>query len=274
MLFAVSPVNGGMTPGIISYDIRRGLNLDAGAIIEDVSNVIRVVKKSARGHSGRHTVILHPYAYGELFRYTLLTSVRGDEVARGKSRIGDKIGEMVASDRVTLLDDGMDIRGVNASIADDEGVPRQRTTIIERGVLKSFLWNTYWANKMGVKSTGNAHRDMRNGLVDIRTSNVIILPGDRPIQDISGTVKHGYYIRGLQGAHSSNPQSGDFSVVGNPAILIEDGRMVGSVPGLMISGNIYDLLKSTTEIARDPICALSLIGPEMVFEDVTVTVRE
>ena len=73
---------------------------------------------------------------------------------------------------------------------------------------------------------------------------------------------------------SSNPESGDFSVVGNPAILIKDGKMVGGIDGLMISGNIFDLLKNVVEIAKIAIRLFSWIGPEIVVKDIDVVAKD
>jgi PmbA protein len=203
-----------------------------------------------------------------------MQGVRGDNVARGKSMIADKIGDEIASSIFTLVDDGLYPTSPATSIADDEGVPRQRTPIIENGVLRSFLWDTYWANKMELKSTGNAKRNMRQGLVEIDSTTLVIEPGTREIEDIINEIDFGYYIQSVQGAHSSNPESGDFSVVGNPAILIENGKMVGGIDGLMISGNIFDLLKNVVEIAKTAIPLFSWIGPEIVVKDMDVVAKE
>jgi PmbA protein len=81
-------------------------------------------------------------------------------------------------------------------------------------------------------------------------------------------------VRDVQGAHSSNPESGDFSIVGNPAVLIEDGEMKGAVHGLMVSGNVFGLLKQVVEVAKKPLVLQGLIGPEIVCEDMKVIARE
>jgi PmbA protein len=271
---AIARTGSGVTPMTLSFDIARNMDVDINRIVDEVSSEIRILKNSAEGKTGTHTVVMHPRAYGQIFQYTLVQAIRGDNVARGKSKIGDKIGEKIAVDFLTITDDGTDIRGLNASEADDEGVPRQRTPIIADGVLKSFIWDTYWANKMGVKSTGNASRNMRQGLVEISPSNIIIEPGERDIDEIMSEIDHGYLITGVQGAHSSNPESGDFSVVGNPAILIENGEPVGAVHGLMVSGNVFDLLKQVKEVAKEPHLLQSLIAPEIVFEDVDIVAKE
>jgi PmbA protein len=274
ILGGIAPTETGMTPMVYAYDIVRDMNVDVEGTVDDVVSTIRICKTSAKGTTGKHTIIMHPFAYGQVMQFTLIQSIRGDNVARGKSKIGDKLGEKIASDKITVVDDGLHTRGVSSSSADDEGVPRRRTPIIEKGVLRSFLWDTYWANKMGVKSTGNAKRNMRQGLVDISPSNIVVEPGEREIEDIIKGIKYGYYIRGVQGAHSSNPESGDFSIVGNPAILIENGKMVGAVHGLMVAGNVYDLLNQVDEVAKTPHYLQSIIGPEIVFKDVSLIAKE
>ncbi|UCH57392.1 MAG: TldD/PmbA family protein, partial [Candidatus Bathyarchaeota archaeon] len=273
-LGAIARIESGVTPLIFSYDIRRSLDLDLDRAVEDVANTIRVCKRTEKGSSGEHTVVMHPSAYGQLIYYTLGQAVRGDNVARGKSKLADKIGETVAPEVVTIVDDGTAPLGTNTSIADDEGVPHQRTPIIKKGVLRSFLFDTYWANRTGEKSTGNARRNTRRGLVELAPTNTVVEPGRREIGEIIAGIEHGYLIRNVQGAHSSNPESGDFSVVGNPAILIQDGEMVGAIHGLMVAGNIYDLFKNAEEVAKTPLVQLGLIGPEIVFEDVNIITRE
>ncbi|MHA1903926.1 MAG: TldD/PmbA family protein [Candidatus Thorarchaeota archaeon] len=274
VLGAIAQLESGVTPSIFSYDIRRGLGMDMDGTVEDLVSMIRLCKTKVDGKSGKRLMIFHPFAYSQIMNFTLLQSIRGDNVARGKSKIGDKIGDTVASEKVSIYDDGTIPRGMGTSIADDEGVPRQKTAIIEKGVLRSFLWDTYWANKVGVKSTGNARRNMRQGLVEISTTNLVVEPGDREIQDIIAEVKDGYYIRNVQGAHSSNPESGDFSIVGNPAIHIKDGKMVGQVEGLMISGNIYELLENVVEVAKTPHYLQAVIAPEIIVQDVSVVAKE
>jgi len=271
---AIARTETSATPMVIAYDIQRNLNVDLDGTVKKVAEQIRRIKTPAKGKTGKYKVVLHPQAYSQLFTYTLMQGARGDNVARGKSMIADKIGDTIASEIFTLVDHGLFPTGAVTSIFDDEGVPKQRTPIIENGVLQSFLWDTYWANKMDLKSTGNAKRNMRQGLVEISPTTLIVEPGSREIEEIISEIDHGYYIQSVQGAHSSNPESGDFSVVGNPAILIEKGKMVGGVDGLMVSGNIYDLLKNVVEIAKTSIPLFSWNGPEIIAKDIDVIAKE
>jgi len=271
---AVAQTENGTTPMVLDSDMKRDLNLNIEGTVSRVANQVRLLKKPANGTTGKFKIIIHPRAYSRIFNNTLMQSVRGDNVARGKSLIADKIGDEIASKIFSIVDDGLNPTSPNTSIADDEGVPRQRTPIIENGVLQSFLWDTYWANRMDLRSTGNARRNMRQGLVEIGRTTLVIEPGVREIEDIISKLGHSYYIQDVQGAHSSNPESGDFSVVANPAILIKDGKMVGGVHGLMISGNVFELLKNIIEVAKTPIQLFSLIGPEIVIANVDVVAKD
>jgi PmbA protein len=273
ILAAIAQTESGVTPMVTSFDISRGLDLNINETINDLASTVRICKKKVEGKKGKHTVIMHPAAYGSLLQYTLLQSIRGDNVARGKSMIADRIGDDIASSKITLNDDGLYPDAINTAISDDEGVPKQKTAIIDHGVLGSFLWDTYWANKMGVESTGNATRSLRQGLVEVTPNTITIEPGDRDVHDILSDIDYGYYIRDVQGAHSSNPESGDFSIVGNPAILVKDGELTGAIDGLMLSGNIFDLLKQVDEVAKKPIKLESIIAPEIAFTDVNVITR-
>jgi PmbA protein len=271
---AMAQTESGATPMVADYDVRRDLSLDLERTIKNVANQIRICKTKVKGKTGKYTAVFHPQAYSQLFNYTLMQGVRGDNVARGKSKIADKIGDVIATELFSLVDNGVFPGGAATSIADDEGVPRQRTPIIENGVLRSFLWDTYWANKMGVKSTGNARRSMRQGLIEINPTTLVIESGMREIEAIIKEIDYGYYILNVQGAHSSNPESGDFSIVGNPAFLIENGEITGSIDGLMVSGNIFEVLADIVEIAKKPIKLFSWIGPEFVVKNIDITAKD
>ena len=273
MMAAIAQTPAGVTPMISAYDIRRGVDFKIDETIQDLAENVRICKNVVEGKSGKQTVVMHPFAYGQIFTYTLLQSIRGDNVGRGKSMIADRLGDKIASEKICLYDDGLYSGAFNTSIADDEGVPHQKTPIIEDGVLRSFIWDTYWANKMGVESTGNASRSARQGLMDISPTTITVKPGNKEFRDIISDIDYGFYIRNVQGAHSSNPESGDFSIVGNPAVLIENGEMVGAVNGLMLSGNVFELLNQVDQIAKTPYMFDDMVAPEISFSDVNVITR-
>lgn len=273
----VAPTNSGMTPGVWSIDVNRKFDLDLDYVVNNTVNKVLLAKKTAKGQTESGTVIFGAEALGELLYFALLDSIKGENIVREKSKLADKLDDTIASKILTLTDDGLQKGAYATSLFDGEGVPRQTTLIIEKGKLRSFLWNCYWAQRHGVKSTGNASRNLRTGVVDIAPTNMIIPGGKRSREDMLSDISSGYLIQGLQGAHSSNRETGDYSVVGNPAFRIEDGELTGAVHGLMLAGNAFELLKKAVEVGSDVrshlIGGSSLIGPSIQFNDIQVVAK-
>ncbi|MCX6036715.1 MAG: metallopeptidase TldD-related protein [Chloroflexi bacterium] len=161
-----------------------------------------------------------------------------------------KIGEKLFDEKVTILDDGT-IDGKFASASyDDEGVPRRRNMLIEKGVLKSFIYDLKTAAQSGVESTGNASRGLFNP-PEPSFTNLFIQPGETPLKDILASIDEGIIVEDLLGIGQGNIISGAFS---NPLALafkIEKGEIVGRVKDLSIAGNIYDLLKNVSAVSKE-----------------------
>ncbi len=152
---------------------------------------------------------------------------------------------------------------------DDEGVPRQNTLLIENGILKGFIWNDYWAKRTGNTSTGNAYYKDKANEMAIQQTNMVVNPGDFTKEELFD-IKDGYYVLGFQGVHGSNPESGDFSVVCNPAFRIRNGKISGGVTGMMMSDNIFSLIKEIDAIGRDTKVVQYGILPHIRFTGVNV----
>src|SRR5205814_2664972 len=120
-----------------------------------------------------------------------------------------KLGEKVASDNLTVIDDGTIPGLFGTTPFDDEGVPTRRTVVIEKGVLKSYLTNTYTARKLGMKTTGNASRGI-TGNAGIGHGNFFLEPGSRTPEEILRGVKNGFYVTELIGS-GVNTVTGDYS---------------------------------------------------------------
>lgn len=204
-----------------------------------------------RGEGGVKPVILTEKALFMLINFSLLQAVKGDNVARGRSPYVGKIGEQVASSSLDIIDDGTMKGGLGTWSFDDEGIPTARSIIIEEGILRGFLYDSYWAARSGAKPTGNSWR--RSGYLSLPTitmSNLIISPGDATQDEIISESKGGVLVDGLQGAHSTNPETGEFSVVATPAWLISEEGLK-PVRGLMLAGNVYELLHSIDMVGRN-----------------------
>jgi len=169
-------------------------------------------------------------------------------VQEGRSLLKGKIGQKIANEKVTIVDDGLHPDGFSTSAFDSEGYPTERTVLIENGVLKSFLHNTITAMKDGVKSTGNGSRGYK-GTLGISTSNFIIEAGEH--KEANLFAKHDKIIEivSLQGMHSgANAISGDFSL-GAQGFLWENGKRVHSLKPFTVSGNFLQMLSGVEAIA-------------------------
>jgi PmbA protein len=180
----------------------------------------------------------------------LSRGLNGKEVQKGTSPIKDKIGEKLFDEKITILDDGT-IDGKFASAAyDDEGVPHRRNVLVEKGILKGFVYDLKTAAGCGVASTGNGARSLFNP-PEPELTNFVIQPGETALKDILAGIDHGILVEDLLGLGQGNIISGAFS---NPLALafkIEKGEIVGRVKDLSIAGNIYDLLNNVAAISRE-----------------------
>ena len=169
-------------------------------------------------------------------------------VQEGRSLLKGKIGQKIANEKVTIVDDGLHPDGFSTSAFDSEGYPTERTVLIENGVLKSFLHNTITAMKDGVKSTGNGSRGYK-GTLGISTSNFIIEAGEHKEADLFAKHDRIIEIVSLQGMHSgANVISGDFSL-GAQGFLWENGKRVHSLKPFTVSGNFLQMLSGVEAIA-------------------------
>ncbi len=180
----------------------------------------------------------------------LSQGLNGKDVYKGTSPMAGKIGERLFNEKITISDDGtLDGKFASASY-DDEGVPRRRNLLIEKGVLKGFIYDLKTAAQSGVESTGNASRSLFNPPVP-SFSNLVIQPGETPLEDILAGIDEGILVENVLGLGQGNTISGAFS---NPLALafkIEKGEIIGRVKDLSIAGNIYDLLKDITAVSKE-----------------------
>jgi PmbA protein len=141
--------------------------------------------------------------------------------------------------------------------------------LIEEGILRGFIWNDYWAKRGGRESTGNAFYLDRTDEMVIRQTNMLVSPGDFSREELLD-VKEGYLVLDIHGAHSANPESGDFSIVCSPAYRIDHGEIKGGVTGMMLSDNVFSLIKTIDAVGKETRVDESTILPFIRCEDVTV----
>ena len=192
-------------------------------------------------------IILDPRVAGSILD-NIFDGVNGDAIYRQSSFLAGQLGQKVAADNITVIDDGTIPGGFGTEPFDGEGVPTQRTAVIENGVLKSYLLNTYTAKKLGLRTTGNASRGLA-GNPGIGSGNFFLQAGDRTPQQIIGGIKRGLYVIEFLG-FGVNMVTGDFSR-GASGLWIENGELAYPVEEITVAGNLKDMLKNISEIGND-----------------------
>ena len=260
-----------VTPVCFEVDANRMYNIDSVAVgVEAARRAVSSLgaKKMA---SGVFPVIFTQAALRSLLYHTVINAVKADFVQRERSAFKDKIGEQVTSDLVTVVDDGLLDGGLLTGKFDGEGVPCQKTAVIEKGVLKNFLYDNYSANKAGVKSTGNATRSGRAAYSStpvLAASNFVFKKGSKSDEELVAEVNEGIIVYGVQGAHSSNPESGEFSVVATPVWKIEKGNVAYPVRDVMLAGVFFDVLKNVSALGNNVRQLGQLVAPWIRVENV------
>lgn len=176
------------------------------------------------------------------------TAINGDSIFRRASFLTGKLGETIAAPHLNVIDDGAIRSALGSRPFDDEGLPTRRTTVVENGVLKNYLLNSYTARKLGLHSTGNANRGLV-GAPHVGPSNFFIAPGVYSPQEILASVKNGFYVTEMFG-FGYNPVNGDYSR-GASGWWIEDGKLQFPVEEVTIASNFRDILLGIEMIGND-----------------------
>jgi len=195
--------------------------------------------------------------------------VNADNVQRGRSLWADMIGENVSNRNLTVSDDGLLPYGLGSSPFDAEGVPSQKTLLIDNGILRNFLYDSYTANKADTESTGNATRNSYSSLPAISISNLLIEPGTKSFDDLVSEIDRGIIINRFSG--SVRVESGEFSGVAKQASYVENGEVKFPLKETMISGNAFDSLRKIVEIGRDRRATMtSVYTPPILVKDINI----
>jgi PmbA protein len=197
----------------------------------------------------------------------IFEAVHGMSVYRHESFMAGKLGERVAGENVTIIDDATIPGLFGTSPFDDEGVPSRRTAVIEKGILKSYLLNCYAARKLGMKTTGNAARGL-TGNAGIGHGNLFLEKGDQTPEQIIGSVKNGFYVTELLG-FGVNVVTGDYSR-GAAGLWIRDGELAFAVSEVTIAGSLKDMLMGIEAIGSDLEFRGSVAAPTLKIGEMTV----
>jgi PmbA protein len=201
----------------------------------------------------------------------IFEAANGDAIYRHASFFADKLGERVAGENITVVDDGTlvfdGVGGFGTSPFDGEGLPTRRKVIVERGVLKNYVMNTYTARKLGMASTGNASRGLA-GNPGIGAGNFYLEAGTLTPEEIIGDVKQGLYVTETMG-FGVNLVTGDYSQ-GASGMWIENGEIAYPVEEITIAGNLKEMYKNVVAIGNDLVFRGASAAPTIRVEGMMI----
>jgi PmbA protein len=203
---------------------------------------------------------------------SVFEAASGDSIWRHASFLAGKLGEQIGAPTLNIIDDNTmllptGVGGYGTSPFDGEGLPSRRTIVLENGVLRNYMLNTYAARKLGMKSTHNASRGLA-GAPGIGAGNLYLEPGTRTPEQIIGEIKAGLYMTSLMG-FGTNIVTGDYSR-GAAGLWIENGQLTHAVEEITIAGNLGEMLKNVTAIGNDLVFRGSVASPTIRVDGMTI----
>ena len=239
---------------------------------EYTEKVCRTALVSAKKHFKVQTkkmpVLFSYQALFPLIEHVLMPAFDSHNKQKGTSYFSDKLGQQVADSRLSITDNGLLKNGLMSDSFDYEGTARKKTLLVEKGVLKGFLYDSYTANKDSTASTGNCSSIQIRPAIE--PTNIVFSSGAKTTEDIIAGLKEGIVVNSYIGLGGSNTQSGDFSLRLSNALYIKDGAIKFPVKETMISGNIFHMLNSILEISRDAEQYSNLMSGPVLFDGLQV----
>lgn len=210
----------------------------------------------------RVPVIFEPQRTASLLGF-LFGCLSGTAVYQRSSFLADRLGQKIGRESLTVVDDGLMPRRIGTGPFDSEGVPARRTVVVERGILKSFLCNTYASRKLGLPVTGNADGG------GVGPNNFYLEPGPHSPADIIRDCDRALLLIRTLG-HGLNPVTGDISR-GAFGLWIEKGEIVHPVSEITIAGNLGEILQSVEMIGNDLEFRSSIAGPTLKVAEMMIS---
>ncbi len=219
-------------------------NLKTESIAKKASFIAKESKNPVKIKTGTYDVVFDPMIFANILNHVALSSSIAS-VESGFSFLMDKLNNKVANDNVTIFDDATLPNGFNSAKFDEEGVPTRKNNIIDKGTLKTYLYNTSYAKKYNTKTTANA------GIIDPHPSNIILKKGDYSKEELIKEVKKGLYITNTWYTRFQNHIKGDFSTIPRDGIFyIENGKIKHPVKEIRISDNMLHILRNIEHIGN------------------------
>jgi len=251
---AIAEMNGETQTGAFNPGARMGMELfekvDPKAVGEKAAKQAVTMVNAGYCRAGVMPVAIDNGFGGVIFHEACGHSLEATGVAYGRSQFAGKLGQKIANEKVTAIDDGT-IPGAWGSInIDDEGTPAQRNVLIEKGVLKSYMIDKFNGRRMGMASTGNARRQSYAYTPTSRMTNTYIAPGTDKNEDIIASIENGLYCKEMGGG-SVNPVTGEFNFAVQEGYLIRNGKICEPVRGASLVGKGSQVIQDIDMVGTD-----------------------
>ena len=244
----------------------RFYDLDGDKLASEVCDLAKSSLNTKSIETNDYDVVLDYYAATGLLQ-TFLSAFDGENVRRGRSILKDKMDSEIANPTLSIIDNPLLEKGMYSTKCDGEGSVSRKTDLIKNGVLNSFIYDIYTANKEGVKTTSNGYRGSYLTTPMISPSNLEFKFDE--MKDLS-EIDKGVLTTSVLGAHTANPISGDFSVEASNAFKIENGELTDPINKAMISGNIFEIMKKVEGLNSEIKQYGPFIIPKLLVHDLRV----
>ncbi|NHJ04403.1 MAG: TldD/PmbA family protein [Candidatus Heimdallarchaeota archaeon] len=220
--------------------------------------------------STKMPVIMKNDLFSNILGIMLGYNINAENIQKGRSTFATKMDQQIASEDISVIDDGTMKDGVFTRSFDTDGTPTQKTKIISKGILKNILYDNYTALKGNTKSTGNANRNYWN-TPNPTTNNLILQPGSTSLEDMIKDTKKGLFIENTIGEWLSRPTSGDLNATVTHGFLIENGELTKPVTNVVIGGNMFDILLNKIEVlGNDLHNSFKVYSPSVKISEMTI----
>jgi PmbA protein len=247
---ALAESDGGRETGL-GFDLGRGpAALEPAAIGREGAERAAAMIGASKPKSRSCPVVLDPTVAAS-FVALIGRGLAASAVQRGRSPFAEQLGDEVANPALALHDDGLDPEGFASAPFDAEGVPRRRTALIEASILRTYLYDTYTANRADAVSTANASRSGYRSQPSVSASNLIVARGELSFASLLGEAGDGVFVTDVAGLHSGvNPVSGVFSV-GASGRAIRNGELAEPLREFTIASDLVSMLRAVRAVGAD-----------------------
>lgn len=259
----------------MSFTVGRGVPKFENIGKYGAEKAVKLLNSKNLDKTAQMNVILNNFAAANFINRALINSVNGQSVIEGRTIFAEKIGEQVGTSSLTIIDDGQMPDDPNMVAIDDEGYPRNSTQILDKGILKSFIFDHYYSNIYSTENTGNSKRrgpQTYESLPKIAPNTIKVVSGNRNITDLASDINNGILIEDvLLGFHTADVVSGDFSIVAPYCYKIENGEIKYPLEPVSVAGNLYKAFNQIIALGNEK--ELTPFGkvPSIAFKGFTIT---